>query len=143
MRRYRHKLRTTLRRIPKRPLFSAVFLLVFCSQFSHFYTTIELENFLCYEATHQHAPGSGHPHDHDHDSPADGSQGNQDSDDGGFAVRHCKDTFGGIAMSPIQPFGSTVVIAYSLPEPEPVYFSPAPRPAPLADLHPPFQPPRA
>jgi hypothetical protein len=123
-----------------RPLFVAVFLLIFCSQSFRFYTTIELEHFLCYEDDQQHRSGVSHSHNHNHASPAEGS-GN--SDDGGFAIRHCKDTFGGIVMAPLQPLGETVEIAYSLPHFLPAYSTPSPLSAPLADPLPPFQPPRA
>ena len=110
---------------------------LFTFQLSRYYLIIELDKFICLDATHAHGVGSGAAGHHHDDAGAVAH-----SHDDGYVIQHCKDTFDGITLTPVQPLGVPVTASYPL--------SLAIRAVPASqqsqavenDLAPPFQPPR-
>ena len=88
-------------------------LLLFCFQFSRYYLLIELDQFLCLEANHLRAAGAVKNHDHHHEHDAEAVP--HSHDDSGYAFQHCKDTFQGIALTPVQPLGLAALTSVSRP----------------------------
>ena len=119
-------------------VFALATVAVFCLQLSRFYLLIELDRFICLEANHTHEVGSVR---HDHPHAEDGLLPH-DHDDG-FFFQHCKDSFGEIALTPVQPLGVPVTVSHPQPEPAWTDFLKESR-SPLENfLPPPFQPPRS
>ena len=118
---------------------ATVVAVLFCFQMARFYITISLELVQCYEPLHTHSAGVPHSHDDHHH----GEDAAPHSHDAGFFFQHCKDTYEGAALVPMQPFGVPVEVVHLLPatpqvtvsQPEPILLEQA--------VPPPFQPPRA
>lgn len=141
---WRMSLRSQARRKLLTPLFAkrtvaACVLVFFCLQFSRFYLIIQLDGFICLEPNHLRTTDSLSAHDHPHD----GEEALAHSPDDGYSFQHCKDTFDGIALTPVQPLGLSV--AAPVPQPETAWASRMPENQPAIDnvLSPPFQPPRS
>lgn len=110
---------------------------LFSFQLSRFYLVIELDKFICLEATHTHGIGLGaSTHHHDHEA------GLSNPEEKGFFFQHCKDTFGGIALTPVQPLDVPVIASYPLPLQSGAALAGPGCPAGENDLAPPFQPPK-
>ncbi|MBI4463758.1 MAG: hypothetical protein HY647_03540 [Acidobacteria bacterium] len=110
---------------------------LFSFQLSRFYLLVELDNFICLEANHTHTAGSP-AHNHHHDDAAAAPH----SHDEDFKFQHCKDTFGGIALTPVQPLGTPERVSLQLPLGSRATLSVPQYPPIENDLAPPFQPPR-
>ena len=118
---------------------AACVLILFCFQFSRFYLIVELDRFVCLEPNHIHTASSLSGHDH-HPEGGDALSEDQES---GYSLQHCKDTFNGIALTPVQPLGFS--FAAPVQRPETAWASRLPENQQVIDnvLAPPFQPPRS
>jgi len=118
---------------------AACVLVLFCFQFSRFYLIVELDRFVCLEPNHIHTANSLSAHDH-HPQGKDALSEDQDS---GYSLQHCKDTFNGISLTPVQPLGFS--FAAPVQRPETAWASRTPENQQVMDsiLPPPFQPHRS
>jgi hypothetical protein len=124
--------------LPDRALSAAVVLLL-TFQMSRFFLVISLENFVCYPLNHSEDISLAGHHHHDHDGEAEALP---HGDDGGNYFQHCKDTFDGIGLTPVQPLGLSVPVSDQPPELIGAHLLPESRGPLETDLPPPFQPPR-
>ena len=115
---------------------------LFCFQFARFYLVIPLDQFLCLEANHTHTGAASHSHDHHHDSEEALPHSHNDNDTG-YYFQHCKDTFEGMALTPVQPLGMPAAVSVRQPEIVVAIHQPEERQFFESFLAPPFQPPRA
>ena len=115
-----------------------VVVVLFCFQLSRFYLIIQLDPVECFDPNHTHHTTSTGAHDHHHD----GEETLPHSHDDGFFFQHCKDTFDGAGLTPVQPLG--VPVAVSDRQPETTWASSMPESRrPHENFLPlPFQPPR-
>ena len=132
-------LRKCFTNLPRNRLIALAVVTLFTLQLSRFYFTIQLDQFICYDANHTHQTGSPNAHGHQHE----GEEALPHSHDDGFFFQHCKDTFDGIGLTPVQPLG--VPLAVSCQPPMAVGTIAAREKPQLLEhfLPPPFQPPRS
>lgn len=138
-RRLQRLLRRALRRCLARKAITVTVAAFFFFQFIRFYLVAPLDVFACFEPNFRHQ-GISAVSDHVHDHADVGFHSH--SKDEGYALQHCKDTYNGIGLTPVQPLGLPVAVPQeflglaltaALPEPS----------QPLENfLPPPFQPPR-
>ena len=113
---------------------------LFCFQFSRFYLVIPLDQFLCLEANHTHGVASQSGHDHHLSSESlPHSHGSKDT---GYYFQHCKDSFEGMALTPVQPLGMPPAASIQEPEITVAFQQPEGRQFFENLLPPPSQPPR-
>lgn len=94
---------------PHRVLYVAV-LAFFCFPITRFYLSAQLTSEHCLELEHSHARSSAvHTH-HSHSELLPPARGD------GFFFQHCKDTYNGIALSPVQPLGVPVLVSFEPPQ---------------------------
>ena len=110
---------------------------LFTFQLSRNFLIIELDQFICLEPTHTHGVGPASSMHH-HDA----AEATPHSHDDGNAIQHCKDSFGDIALTPVQPLGSPVMASYQPPPASRTVLASQRYQAVENDLAPPFQPPR-
>ncbi|OFV99405.1 MAG: hypothetical protein A3F68_04465 [Acidobacteria bacterium RIFCSPLOWO2_12_FULL_54_10] len=86
----------------------------FCFQFSRFYLIVPLNGFECFEPNFLRGVAAMDDHSHHHEAAAGhahaqlASQDQPQSQQPGFAFEHCKDTYNGIALTPVQSLGMPV-----------------------------------
>ena len=139
MRQGQQRLREPSRRCLTRKVITVTVAAFFFFHLSRFYLAAPLDVFECFEPNFRHQGVSAlENHGHHHDEVGIASP----SDDAGYAFQHCKDTYDGIGLTPVQPLGLPVAVSQeslelaltvALREPS----------QPLENfLPPPFQPPR-
>ena len=115
-----------------------------CFQISRFFLIVELNAIECFDPNHTHGAASPavHEHRHEHQHDHDGAQAPQHSHHEGPIFQHCKDTFGGAGLTPVQPQGVPETVSYQ--PPEAAWENPPSENSQPFDnyLPPPFQPPR-
>ena len=127
------------RRLQQKRMLALTVMALFSLQLSRFFFIIQLDPVLCYDANHSHEADSPDGHEHHHE----GEQALDHTQDDGFFFQHCKDTFDGIGLTPVQPLGVPVAVAY-LPPTAVATDGASENPQPLDQfLPPPFQPPRS
>jgi len=110
---------------------------LFTFQLSRYFLVIELDRFICLEPTHTHGVGSGASGHHHDDAEAI-----PHSHDDGYVIQHCKDSFGDIALSPVQPLDAPVMASNPPLLGTRTVLASQRHQAVENDLAPPFQPPR-
>lgn len=121
-----------------RKAITVILAVFFCFQFLRFYLVAPLNAFECFEPNFRHGISALEGHGHHHDEVGAPSH----SDDEGYAIQHCKDTYNGIGMTPVQPLGLPIAVsqAFSGLALTTAWSEPN---QPLENfLPPPFQPPR-
>ena len=114
-----------------------VTVLFFCLPLLRFYSVTELDPARCPERGHSHetALHSGEEHSHP-------GEVTSPDDDGGFYFRHCKDTYDGMGLTPVQALGAPATVSWQPPETSLATLSSEVLRPPQADIPPPFHPPR-
>ncbi|MBI4442460.1 MAG: hypothetical protein HY649_03690 [Acidobacteria bacterium] len=114
---------------------------LFTFQLSRNFLVIELDRFICLEPTHTHGVGSG-ASGHHHDDAEAVPHSHDSGHDSGYVIQHCKDSFGDIALTPVQPLDAPVMASYPPPPGSRTVLASQRYQAVENDLAPPFQPPR-
>ncbi|MBI3895074.1 MAG: hypothetical protein HY313_04005 [Acidobacteria bacterium] len=131
--------RRALQRDVARKATAIVMVAFFSFQFIRFYLVAPLDAFECFEPNFRHGISASENHGHHHDELGIVPHSN---DDESYTLQHCKDTYNGIGLTPVQPLGLPIAVspefrglALTLAVYEPSQ--------PLENiLLPPFQPPR-
>ncbi|MBI4459098.1 MAG: hypothetical protein HY648_03435 [Acidobacteria bacterium] len=130
--------RRAWQRCPARKAITVTVAAFFFFQFIRFYLVAPLDVFECLEPNFRQGASASENHGHHHDAVELQSH----SEDAGYTLQHCKDTYNGIALTPVQPLGLPVAVSQeflrlALPT---AVCEPS---QPLENfLPPPFQPPR-
>lgn len=117
-----------------------VALLFFVLQFTRFYLVVQLDETICAHrvAELNQAAASTTAHHHSHEA----EQLVPHEHDNGFYFQHCKETFEGISLTPVQPLGAPMAVSLQRLE---WSWQPLVKenfPAPERYLPSPFHPPR-
>ena len=109
----------------------------FCLPMFRFYSVTELDPAFCRDHDHSHetALHSGEEHSHP-------GEVTSPDDDSGFYFRHCKDTYDGMGLTPVQTLGAPAAVSWQPPETFLATLSSEVLRPPQADIPPPFHPPR-
>ena len=108
MRQGLQRLREPSRRCQTRKVTAVTVAAFFFFQLIRFYLVAPLDVFECFEPNFRHQGVSAlenHGHHHDEVGIA------PPSDDTGYTLQHCKDTYNGIGLTPVQPLGLPVAVS--------------------------------
>lgn len=120
-------------------LTAVVVAVAFAFQLTRFFLVVPLDSFVCYEPKHsQESSLPGHHH-HDNDEEHAGAPHQHDN---GTYFQHCKDTFAGIGLTPVQPLAMPLAVSPAPAELSLPQLLPPSARAAERSLPPPFQPPR-
>ena len=121
--------------------FLIVPLLQVCFDLGHDHAATNQTDSVTEDSVHTHDAATGHVHDHDH--LAENSDETLPAKDARFYLQHCKDTYAGMSLAPVQPLGLPSFVAYEPPVGSGNATIQESRAVVEAFLSPPFQPPRS
>ena len=126
------------RRCPGNKAITIAVVAFFCFHLIRFYLVAPLDVFACFEPNFRQGISALENHGHHHDDVGFHSH----SEDEGYTLQHCKDTYNGIGLTPVQPLGLPIAVSQEFLELALTAFLFEPS-QPLENfLPPPFQPPR-